>query len=61
MQTRKISQLLIVILLAGLGMGFFAMGFVLEVQTALKEEIADLRINLKRSFDKLISDKDRTD
>ena len=53
--------LYLVILLSGLGMGFFAMGFVLEVQTALKEEIADLRIKLKRSFDKLISNKDRTD
>jgi len=53
--------LYLVILLAGLGMGFFAMGFVLEVQTALKEELADLRLQLKRSFDKLLSDKDRTD
>lgn len=53
--------LYLVILLAGLGMGFFAMGFVLEVQTALKEEVADLRHKLKRSFDKLIADKDRTD
>ncbi len=51
--------LYLVILLAGLGMGFFAMGFVLEVQTALKEEIADLRLQLKRSFDKLLSDKDK--
>jgi len=45
--------LYLVILLAGLGMGFFVMGFVLEVQTALKEEIGDLRMKLR----KVLSDK----
>lgn len=40
--------LYLVILLAGLGMGFFVMGFVLEVQTALKEEIGDLRVKLRK-------------
>jgi glycosyltransferase involved in cell wall biosynthesis len=40
--------LYLVILLAGLGMGFFVMGFVLEAQTALKDEIADLRIILRK-------------
>jgi len=45
--------LYLVILLAGMGMGFFVMGFVLEVQTALKEEIGDLRMKLR----KVLSDK----
>lgn len=40
--------LYLVILLAGLGMGFFVMGFVLEAQTALKDEIADLRMTLRK-------------
>ncbi len=45
--------LYLVILLAGLGMGFFVMGFVLEAQTALKDEIGDLRMKLR----KVLSDK----
>ena len=40
--------LYLVILLAGLGMGFFVMGFVLEVQTAIKEEVADLRFKIRQ-------------
>lgn len=44
--------LYLVILLAGLGMGFFVMGFVLEVQTALKEEIADMRLKLRKVLSK---------
>ena len=40
--------LYLVILLAGLGMGFFVMGFVLEVQTAIKEEMTDLRQKIQQ-------------
>jgi len=39
--------LYLVILLAGMGMGFFVLGFVLEAQTALKDEIGDLRTKLR--------------
>lgn len=45
--------LYLVILLAGMGMGFFIMGFVLEAQAALKDEIGDLRMKLR----KVLSDK----
>ncbi len=38
----------LVIFLAGLGMGFFMLGFMSEGQTALKEEITDLRRRVKR-------------
>ena len=48
--------LYLVILLAGLGMGFFVMGFVLEAQTALKDEIGDLRMKLR----KVLSDKNNS-
>ncbi|MGH8016099.1 MAG: glycosyltransferase family 2 protein, partial [Candidatus Zixiibacteriota bacterium] len=40
--------LYLVILLSGLGMGFFVLGFVLEAQTALKDEIGDLRMKLRK-------------
>jgi len=37
------AYLYLVILLIGLGMGFFLMGFVTEGQTAIKEELTDVR------------------
>jgi hypothetical protein len=49
--------LYLVILLSGLGMGFFVMGFVLEAQAALKDEIADLRLILR----KLLTEKKSSD
>lgn len=37
------AYLYLVILLVGLGMGFFLMGFITEGQTAIKEELTDVR------------------
>jgi len=48
--------LYLVILLSGLGMGFFVLGFVLEVQTALKEEMEDIRFKLRQ----VLSDKNNS-
>ncbi len=39
--------LYLVILLLGLGMGLFMMGFMAEGQTAIKEELSDLRLKLQ--------------
>lgn len=47
------TLLYLVILLLGLGMGLFIMGFMSEGLTALKEEIGDLRRKNKAIFDKL--------
>ena len=40
--------LYLVILLVGLGFGLFLMGFMAEGQTAIKEEVGDLRRKLRR-------------
>jgi glycosyltransferase involved in cell wall biosynthesis len=42
------AYLFLIIFLAGLGMGLFVMGFISEGQTALKEELTDLRRKLDR-------------
>lgn len=42
-----------VILLGGMGLGLFMMGLVVEVQTALKEELADLRKQTRVMLEKL--------
>ncbi len=47
------TLLYLVILLMGLGMGLFIMGFMSEGLTALKEEIGDLRRKNKAIMDKL--------
>jgi glycosyltransferase involved in cell wall biosynthesis len=47
------TLLYLVILLLGLGMGLFIMGFMSEGLTALKEEIGDLRRKNRAIFDKL--------
>lgn len=44
---------LLVIFLAGMGLGLFMMGLVVEVQTALKEELADLRKQTRSILQKL--------
>jgi hypothetical protein len=40
-------------LLIGVGMALFMMGFVTEGQTAIKEELSDLRRQLRRTNRKL--------
>ncbi len=49
----QLPLLYLVILLLGLGFGLFLMGFMAEGQTAIKEEVGDLRRKLR----KLIEDK----
>ncbi|MCB2231254.1 glycosyltransferase family 2 protein [bacterium] len=46
------ALLYLVILLLGLGGGLFMMGFIAEGQTAIKEEIADLRKKTQRMLDR---------
>ena len=43
----QLPLLYLVILLAGLGLGLFMMGFMAEGQTAIKEEVSDLRKKLQ--------------
>ncbi|MCK4573050.1 MAG: hypothetical protein KAU36_01705, partial [candidate division Zixibacteria bacterium] len=43
----QLALLYLVILLAGLGFGLFLMGFMAEGQTAIKEEVGDLRRKLQ--------------
>jgi glycosyltransferase involved in cell wall biosynthesis len=49
----QLPLLYLVILLVGLGFGLFLMGFMAEGQTAIKEEVGDLRRKLRR----LVEDK----
>jgi len=49
----QLPLLYLVILLVGLGFGLFLMGFMAEGQTAIKEEVGDLRRKLR----KLVEDK----
>jgi len=44
----QLPLLYLVILLAGLGFGLFLMGFIVEGQTAIKEEVGDLRRKMQR-------------
>lgn len=44
----QLPLLYLVVLLAGLGFGLFLMGFMAEGQTAIKEEVGDLRRKLQR-------------
>ncbi len=44
----QLPLLYLVILLVGLGFGLFLMGFMAEGQTAIKEEVSDLRRQLQR-------------
>lgn len=46
------ALLYLVILLLGLGGGLFMMGFIAEGQTAIKEELADLRKKTQRMLDR---------
>jgi len=53
----QLPLLYLVVLLAGLGFGLFLMGFMAEGQTAIKEEVSDMRLKLidltaKREQDK---------
>lgn len=47
----QLPLLYLVILLVGLGFGLFLMGFMAEGQTAIKEEVGDLRRKLNRLVD----------
>ena len=47
----QLPLLYLVILLTGLGFGLFLMGFMAEGQTAIKEEVGDLRRKLNRLMD----------
>jgi len=47
----QLPLLYLVILLTGLGFGLFLMGFMAEGQTAIKEEVGDLRRKLNRLID----------
>jgi glycosyltransferase involved in cell wall biosynthesis len=49
----QLPLLYLVVLLVGLGFGLFLMGFMAEGQTAIKEEVGDLRRKLRR----LVEDK----
>lgn len=51
------AMLYLVLLLLGLGMGFFVMGFIAEGQTAIKEEVSDLR----KKTDRMIKRLDRSE
>jgi len=42
------TLLYLVMLLIGIGMALFMMGFVAEGQTAIKEEVSDLRLRMQR-------------
>lgn len=44
----QLPLLYLVILLAGIGLGLFVMGFVSEGQTAIKEEVSDIRRKLAK-------------
>ncbi len=44
----QLPLLYLVILLVGLGFGLFLMGFMAEGQTAIKEEVGDLRRKLQK-------------
>ena len=47
----QLPLLYLVILLSGLGFGLFLMGFMAEGQTAIKEEVSDLRLKLRQLID----------
>ena len=49
----QLPLLYLVILLVGIGLGFFIMGFISEGQAAVKEEVGDLRRTLKRVLERL--------
>ena len=48
----QLPLLYLVILLVGLGFGLFLMGFMAEGQTAIKEEVGDLRKKMQMMLDK---------
>jgi len=48
----QLPLLYLVILLVGLGFGLFLMGFMAEGQTAIKEEVTDMRRHLQRVISK---------
>ena len=52
------AYLYLVIMLLGLGMGLFMMGFITEGQTAIKEELADVRRKTNRILKQLDREKD---
>lgn len=47
----QLPLLYLVILLAGLGFGLFLMGFITEGQTAIKEEVGDIRRRLQKMIE----------
>ena len=55
----QLPLLYLVILLVGVGLGLFMMGFISEGQTAIKEEVGDLRRKTQRLLDRHTGDKVR--
>ncbi len=51
----QLPLLYLVILLVGVGLGFFIMGFIAEGQTAVKEEVSDLRRTMNNLLEKIDS------
>ncbi|MDF1543743.1 MAG: glycosyltransferase family 2 protein [bacterium] len=51
----QLPLLYLVILLVGVGLGFFIMGFISEGQTAVKEEVGDLRRTMNNLMEKVDS------
>lgn len=51
--------LYLVLLLVGLGLGLFLLGFLAEGQTAIREELGDVRKRMKRLEDRLLDEKNR--
>jgi hypothetical protein len=48
----QLPLLYLVVLLIGVGLGLFMMGFISEGQTAIKEEVGDLRQKTQQLLDR---------
>lgn len=57
----QLPLLYLVILLAGIGLGLFIMGFMAEGQTAIKEEVGDTRRKIQKIIDSADKKKDISD